>query len=52
MKGELQILFDAIVDGLAGVAFHLVTLIGPAVGCEDEGEEGDQSDKFHDDIQI
>ncbi len=52
MIGELQLGLDAVVDSLAGVSLHFVAGVGPAVDGEDEGEECDECDNFHDDIQI
>ncbi len=51
MRVQLQLVLDAIVDSFACVSFHFVTLEGPAVGCEDQGEDSEECDNFHD-IQI
>ena len=52
MRGKVQFSFDAVEDAVTGGSMDLVDSSGEGIGCEDEGEDGENSDNFHDILNI
>ena len=52
MLKSLQFVLDAVVDAVTGCAVHLMGGSGHAVGSDDQSEDGQQSNGFHDILNI
>ena len=52
MLKSLQFVLDAVVDAVTGCAVHLMGGSGHAVGSDDQSEDGQQSNDFHDILNI